>query len=244
MASDTAAAPVEESGSVVRPPQDSPLSELLAREPSVVTRRFLYFLLFLFLAAVAAAAVLEIDVTVTAPAIRQPRGKALSIQPEIAGTIVEVHVEEGQFVQAGQTLAVLESEKAGEQLAVLADASQKLKNAQNTLLVVVPLSKKQAEEEVENLQQQIAHLAGEREQLVLKQRQEKRVYELSREAYREQEQKFNESDQRSAAAVKQAFENLVYKRSQYDTFDRVFRQQGVGKLEMMSTRREMLEAQT
>ncbi len=243
MAHDTPAL-LEETGSVVRPPQESPLSELLSREPSLVTRRFLYFLVILFLAALAAAAVLEIDITVSAPAVLQPRGKALSIQPEIAGTIVAVYVQEGDTVRAGQPLAVLESEKAGEQLATLAEASQKLKNAEKTLTVVIPLAKKQARDEVENLQQQLGHLAAEREQLVLKQRQEKRVHELLEEGYREQEQKFNESDRRNAAAVKYAFENLVYKRSQYDTFERVFRQQGIGKLELMNTRREMLEAQT
>ncbi len=243
MARDTPA-PVEETTSAVRPPQDSPLSELLAREPSRVTRRFLYFMLFLFIAALIAASVLEIDVTVSAPAILQPSGKTLIVQPEIAGTVVEVYVREGDVVRAGQTLAVLESEKAGEQLAALADASQKLKNAERTLNIVIRAAKQQAKDEVENLQQQIGHLRGEREQFLRKQGQEKRVYELLKEGYREQEQKFNETDRRNEVAIKFAIENVTYKKRQSDTFDRAFQQQALGRLDMLNARREVSEAQT
>src|SRR5438067_13853037 len=95
----------EGTSQVVRPPlDDSPLSELLAQEPSRVTRRFLYCLAAVFLAALAASALLEIDVTITAPATLQPAGKGLLIQPEIDGTISEVLVQEGDPVHAGQVL--------------------------------------------------------------------------------------------------------------------------------------------
>ena len=111
-------------------PDSSPLSEMLAQEPSRVTRRFLYALLLSLVVAVVVGSVLHIDVTVTAPAVLIPEGKALSIQPEVGGTIVEVRVREGTRVARGDVLAVLESEKAGEQLFALSAASLKWKNAE------------------------------------------------------------------------------------------------------------------
>src|SRR5262245_37599454 len=83
---------------------DPPLSELLAREPSHVTRRFLYVLLLVFVAAVVASALIRIDVTVSAPATLLPEGKALPVQPDIAGTITAVRVREGDRVAAGDVL--------------------------------------------------------------------------------------------------------------------------------------------
>src|SRR5947209_825840 len=96
--------------------EDSPLSEMFAQEPSRVTRRFLYALLIFLVTAVVVAAVVHVDVTVTAPAMLIPEGKALAVQPEVGGTVVQVSVEEGTHVARGDVLAVLDSEKAGEQL--------------------------------------------------------------------------------------------------------------------------------
>jgi hemolysin D len=236
-------APAEGTISAVRPPQDSALSELLAQEPSRITRRFLYALLFAFCAGIVAASVLKIDVTITAPAVLLPSGKALLIQPEIAGTIVEIRVKEGDTVRAGDVLAVLESEKGGEQLFALSDAAQKLRNAERVLNVVVPEAKKQAEDQIKNLQGQLAHLNRERDQLQNKERHERQANQLLTEVYTEQRRKLDEADRRADAGVQTADENLSYRKKQMDAFERLLHLQSAGQLEMLNARRELFDAQ-
>src|SRR5260370_38864266 len=87
---------------------NSPLSEMLAQEPSRVTRRFLYALLISLAGAIVAASILRVDVTVTAPALLIAEGKALPIQPDLGGTVLEVNVREGARVSQGDVRAVLE----------------------------------------------------------------------------------------------------------------------------------------
>lgn len=235
--------PVAGTAVPVRPPQDaSPLAEMLAREPSRAVRRFLYFLLFLFFAAFLASAILEFDVTVIAPAVLRPEGKTLLVQPENEGVVVEVQVKEGDTVRAGEVLAVLESEKAGEQLLALSDAAQKLREAVRETSVIIPAARRITQDEIKTLQGQLADLTREQEFLTRRQRYEQQAFAFLTESNREQLRKQDEIDKRNVAALQSAEENLNYRKKQLETFERLVREQAVGVLEVMNTKREYVDA--
>jgi HlyD family secretion protein len=226
------------------PDDNSPLSEMLAQEPSRITRRFLYALLISLAGAVVTASVLHVDVTVTAPATLIPEGKALPIQTDLPGTVVEVKVREGTRVARGDILAVLESEKAGEQLFNLREASLKWKNADHALRVVLPIERKKIRDEIQSLEEEIAHLGRDRKLLLEKKQHEESAFKLTGEAYAELKRKLDEAQRRLAGDVKVADELLTFRIRQLDARTRLFKLQAVSELELLSARREEDEART
>ena len=131
-----------------------PLSEMLSREPSRVTRRFLHFLLLLFILGFLLAVVIKIDVSITAPAELQPQAQTLLIQPEFPGTLVEVKVREGQFVNQGDTLAIVAAPKAGELLFTLREKAMDLEAALLEKNLQLPLELRKLNEEIASLKRE------------------------------------------------------------------------------------------
>src|SRR5262249_905207 len=135
-----------------------------------------------------------------------PEGKALPIQPEVAGTVVEVRVREGTRVAAGDVLAVLDSEKAGEQLFTLSEAALKWKNAERAVHVVLPVEKKKCDDEIGSLDDEVAHLARERGILLKKKEHEEEAYRLLGETHGEQLRKLGEAERRLEADLRTSTE--------------------------------------
>lgn len=242
MAEETSA-PLAESA-VVRPAYDaSPLAEMLADQPARLTRRFLHALLSVFCLAFVISAVLEIDVTVTAPAVLLPSGKALLIQPDEAGTVVALNVKEGDIVQAGDVLAELDSEKAGEQLVAVREAALKLDTALRALQVVLPEGRRLAEQEIGNLKEQIQLLQRERDQLQTKLKHEKQSNEFAVLAYREQVRKLEEAGARLGTDLTSSRENVSFRQKQVEVNERLLRAQAIGQIELLASRRDLAESQ-
>ncbi len=137
---------------------DSPMTEILSRPPSRVTRRFLYFLLFLFLVGILASILIHIDITVNAPVVLRPRDRAVLIQPEMSGTILEVRVHEGQHVEKGDTLVILASQKAGEDLFAVREKSQELQTALREKHIHLPVELKKVQNEIASQRRELEHL--------------------------------------------------------------------------------------
>jgi hemolysin D len=52
----------------------------------------------------------EVDETGTARGRLEPQGKTVKLDAPVAGTVAEIKVKEGEEIEAGQPLLVLESE--------------------------------------------------------------------------------------------------------------------------------------
>src|SRR5262249_23677273 len=235
-------APAEDSVLSAQAAEASPLSEMLAQEPSRVTRRFLYSLMIALAVAFVVAAVVRIDVTVTAPATLIPEGKALSIQPEIAGTVVELAVTEGRRVARGDVLAVLDSEKAGEQLFALSEADLKWKNALEALEKVLPLEVEKIEDEIRSLEEEIESLGRERAHLVRKRKHEEQAFKLLDEVYAEQVRKLDETDRRLDSDLKIAAQTHIFRTRQLSSTTEAYELRAVTQLELLGVRRDLAEA--
>lgn len=220
----------------------SPLSEMLAQEPSRVTRRFLYALLIALAGGIGVASVLRVDVTISAPALLLPEGKALPIQPDVAGTVVEVRVREGTRVAAGEVLAELDSEKAGEQLFALTEASLKWKNARDVVDVVLKIELEKIRDAIKASKEEIAHLGRDRALLLKKQQQEELAFHLRGEAYAEQLRKLDEGERRLAGDARVAEDLHTFRAHQLDARTRLYNRQAVSELELLSARRETEES--
>ncbi|MEO1375387.1 MAG: HlyD family efflux transporter periplasmic adaptor subunit [Cyanobacteria bacterium J06635_10] len=84
--------------------------ELLDSLPKVWTRGLLYFLVAFISIALPWAMLSKVDVTGAARGRLEPKGKTVRLDSAVSGTVAEIRVKEGDKVQAGQTLLVLESE--------------------------------------------------------------------------------------------------------------------------------------
>jgi HlyD family secretion protein len=192
--------------------------------------------------AVVVASVVPVDVTVTAPALLIPYGKALAIQPEVGGTVVGLSVEEGTHVARGDVLAVLDSEKAGEQLVALGEAALKWKNAVQALNKVLPLEVEKIQDELESIEDEIASLGRERVHLVSKRKHEAQAFRLLDDVYAEQVRKLDEIDQRLDSDLKLALQSHAYRTTGLESAAQAYQRRAASQLEYLGARRDLDEA--
>ena len=135
--------------------KDSPLSEMLNRVPSYISRGLLY-LTVLFLAVVISwAAVNKIDVVVSVPAEIIPEGQLKTIQPNDDGVVREILARAGDVVKKGTPLAVLESSNVGKLLTDLAAKRRELELATKEVNILVPAKVAQLNRKITALKHQI-----------------------------------------------------------------------------------------
>ena len=84
--------------------------ELLDSLPKVWTRGLLYFLVVFISIILPWAMLSKVDETGAARGRLEPKGNTVKLDAAVSGTVAEIRVKEGDEVQAGQTLLVLESE--------------------------------------------------------------------------------------------------------------------------------------
>ncbi|WP_392532622.1 HlyD family efflux transporter periplasmic adaptor subunit [Nostoc sp. C117] len=84
--------------------------ESLDSFPQVWTRGLLYFLVVFVSIILPWAMLSKVDETGTARGRTEPKEKTIKLDSAVAGTVAQIRVKEGDYVKAGQTLLVLESE--------------------------------------------------------------------------------------------------------------------------------------
>jgi HlyD family secretion protein len=84
--------------------------ELLDSLPKVWTRGLLYFLVVFISIILPWAMLSKVDETGAARGRLEPKGNTVKLDSAVSGTVAEIRVKQGDIVQAGQTLLVLESE--------------------------------------------------------------------------------------------------------------------------------------
>ncbi|MBD2451306.1 HlyD family efflux transporter periplasmic adaptor subunit [Nostoc sp. FACHB-152] len=104
--------------------------ESLDSLPQVWTRGLLYFLVIFVSIFLPWAILFKVDETGTARGRTEPKDKTIKLDAAVAGTVAEIRVKEGDFVKAGQTLLLLESELIK---AELRQAQDKLEGQLNRL---------------------------------------------------------------------------------------------------------------
>ena len=88
----------------------SQTKELIDTVPRVWTRGLLYFLAIFAALALPWAMFSEVDETGTARGRLEPSGKTYTLDAPVAGTVATINVQEGDAVEAGQSLLELESD--------------------------------------------------------------------------------------------------------------------------------------
>lgn len=231
-------------GPAARPPRpdDSPLAELLAREPSRASRRFLYLTLICFVLAVVAICVFSVDVVVSAPVTLLPEGKALLIQPDVEGVITSIPVREGDPVQAGDVLAVLQSEKYGEQLFALQSASMELRKAQRVRDVELRQRRSDVERQKQALRQRIERLSALREVLDRRDREEERQLALLCAIHEAEMRKQDDREAQLNIDATNAEENYKYRLNEARTLTELLKRQVVAEIEVLVARRLLEDA--
>ncbi|MEH2063947.1 MAG: HlyD family efflux transporter periplasmic adaptor subunit [Nostoc sp.] len=104
--------------------------DLLDSLPQVWTRGLVYFLVVFVSIILPWAMLSKVDETGTATGRLEPKGKTVKLDAAVAGTVAEIRVKEGDSVQVGETLLVLESELVK---AELRQAQEKLEGQLNRL---------------------------------------------------------------------------------------------------------------
>jgi hemolysin D len=104
--------------------------ELLDSLPQVWTRGMLYFLFCFVCIALPWATFSKVDETGTARGRLEPKGKTVKLDSAVVGTIAKIEVKEGEIVQAGQAVAVLDSSIAKVEFS---QAKDKLEGQSNRL---------------------------------------------------------------------------------------------------------------
>lgn len=219
----------------------SPLAEMLSREPSTITRRFLYFILLLLSSGLLAAAIIRVDVTITAPATLRPQDKTIHIQSEMAGR-ARIQVREGQNVTRGQTLILLESREAGEDLFELRKKAQNLQAILRERKTTLPV-------ELEKIQNEIASLGRETRYLEqMEQKKQKRRELLQQQlngldkTYRQELLAQDEKDKQARADLEKAQSSYQFWTEELRSQLALRRRKVASEIEVRAARRSMEEA--
>lgn len=86
--------------------------EVMERPASPTGRLLVYIICILFALAVAWATFGRVDIVAVAPGTIQPKGGAVIVQASKSGTIAQVWVEEGDYVEEGDILLTLDDREA------------------------------------------------------------------------------------------------------------------------------------
>jgi hemolysin D len=84
--------------------------DLLDSLPQVWTRGMLYFLVAFTTLFVPWAILFKVDETGVARGRLEPKGNTIKLDTAVGGTVAEIKVKEGDIVQEGQSLLILDSQ--------------------------------------------------------------------------------------------------------------------------------------
>lgn len=119
--------------------QDSPVSEMLRRLPSVVARGLLYLIVGFVLTVLVWASINTMDIIVEVPATVVPGGKLRVVEPPEDAVVREILVRVGDRVEAGQPMVIVESQHVSSLLADLQQRKAELAMAVREVEEFTPL---------------------------------------------------------------------------------------------------------
>ncbi len=174
----------------------SQTKELIDTLPRVWTRGLLYFLAIFAAIALPWAMLSKVDETGTARGRLEPSGKTFILDAPVAGTVAAINVQEGDAVEAGQSLLELESDIVSAELQQLQTQLAGQQNKLNQL----ELLKKQLLLTVNTQEQESQAQKLEKQAQVDQARQQLQFYQKS----------YNSQQEEKLAQVNQAKQDVVY----------------------------------
>ncbi len=174
----------------------SQTKELIDNLPRVWTRGLLYFLALFTAIALPWAMLSKVDETGTARGRLEPSGKTFILDAPVAGTVDAINIQEGDAVEAGQSLLELESDIVSAELQQLQTQLAGQQNKLNQL----ELLKKQLLLTVNTQEQETQAQKLEKQAQVAQARQQLQFYQKS----------YNSQQEEKLAQVNQAKQDVVY----------------------------------
>ncbi|UKO97983.1 HlyD family efflux transporter periplasmic adaptor subunit [Nostoc sp. UHCC 0870] len=136
--------------------------DLLDSVPQVWTRGLLYFLVVFVSVVLPWAMLSQVDETGTAAGRVEPQGKTIRLDSAVSGTVKEIRVREGEVVNQGQTLLLLDTDLIQAELRQIQDKLEgqlnrrsQLKSSQNQLVVAFTTQQQQNQSQALEKQSQI-----------------------------------------------------------------------------------------
>lgn len=127
--------------------------------PRVWTRGILYFLVLFVSIVLPWAMLFQVDETGTARGRIEPKDRTVKLDAAVSGTVSEIRVKEGEVVQAGQSIMLLESELVKSELRQVQDKLEgqlnrlaQIKSSQNQL--IISLTTQQQQNQSQQLEKQ------------------------------------------------------------------------------------------
>ncbi len=174
----------------------SQTKELIDNLPRVWTRGLLYFLAIFTVIALPWAMFTKVDETGTARGRLEPSGNTFILDAPVAGTVAAINVQEGDVIEAGQSILELESDVVSAELQQLQTQLVGQQNRLNQL----QLLKKQLLLTVNTQEQESQAQKLEKQAQVAQARQQVHFYQKS----------YNSQQEEKLAQVNQAKQDLVY----------------------------------
>ena len=167
--------------------------------PRVSLRALLYIFLALVAVAIPWALFAKVDETGAARGRLEPKGKVVRLDSPVSGTVISIEVQEGELVEAGQSLLKLESELVKTQLQ---QQQQKLAAQQNQL------------DRLESLKnQQLLSLRAREQQNQAQQFEKEALIDQAKQSLLGAKATYNSQLAEKAALVEQAKEAIVARES-------------------------------
>ncbi len=133
--------------------------DLIDSMPQVWTRGMLYFLVIFVSIVLPWAILFQVDETGTARGRLEPKGKTVRLDAAVSGTVAEIRVKEGEYVEAGQSLLVLDSDLVKAELRQIRDKLEGQLNRVSLLnssknQLVVSLTTQEQQNQAQQLEKQ------------------------------------------------------------------------------------------
>ena len=222
--------------------QDTELSDMLATLPHWAARGLLYIVISLVTVGLLFTYSSEIDIIRGERATIIPEGRTLPIQPPVNGILREILVTEGESVEEGQPLAVVESREVTSFIVALHSAELDVQAAQQELDEMLPLKKAQTNEQISGLRQKLSRLA---EVDVLLSRRVKQLEEslrLSEETYELELDKFEETLKRIDVELSNAEATHELWQTELAAMSELLERSAASQLQYLTTKRSTEEA--
>ncbi len=226
----------------LRDKDDGPLSETLDELPPFFARGLVYLVVLSVLAFLVYAHFSRVDIYTTVPARLSPEGNVHHVQSQLDGTIVQLDVKEGDHVQEGQPLAVVESREVSAQLLALRAAERELTDAEKESREITPLKIEQLEKQVQGLEEKAAYLRKNQEALDRKIAREEESFRLQGESADLEKRKLDEAVTRLTGELQSARGTQDLYQKEYEVTARLRQTNVIPELEMLTAQRSVEQA--
>ncbi|MCA9048386.1 MAG: HlyD family efflux transporter periplasmic adaptor subunit [Planctomycetaceae bacterium] len=216
---------------------NSPLAETLHELPSIASRGLVYLLVLFAAAGIFYCSVAQIDVTQSARASVVPEGDIHQIQPDADGVLTRLLVAEGQVVERGQTLAIIDSREVVSQLSALRSSQASLADSLRNRDEVLPLKEQQFHAKIDILKDKNSRLAGTEEVLQQRIATENASLKLSEELHALQQKRQVETLKRIDIEIRNAQASVDLWARELLTMEKLVANNAASQLEFLGVKR-------